>query len=135
MYSKYKIYGIINKKMGDDNVKKRMFLSLIIVTFVILLVGCDKNTNNNTNNMNNTNSNINTNNYIKEEKAKQIALDDANLKENEVSELSTELDYNDEDNNGNAIYEVSFKHGQQEFDYDIDANTGIILNKNVEIDD
>lgn len=113
--------------------KKKLFLILLISAFSITLVGCGNNTaNNNVNSSVNTNENTDSK-YISEVKAKNIALSDAGLKENEVSELSVELD-NDDDNN-KTIYEVGFKHGQQEYDYDIDATNGKILDKDQEIDD
>ena len=116
--------------------KRKILLITLVSILSITLIGCSNTkTDNTTNNTNNNVNNTNNNKYISEAKAKETALSDANLKENEVSELSVELDYNDDDNNGNAIYEVSFKNGQQEFDYDIDATNGKILNKNVEIDD
>ena len=121
---------------GDDCTKRKILLITLVSILSITLIGCgNTKTDNTTNNTNNNVNNTNNNKYISEAKAKEKALSDANLKENEVSELSVELDYNDDDNNGNTIYEVSFKNGQQEFDYDIDATNGKILNKNVEIDD
>ena len=110
--------------------KRKILLITLISIFSITLIGCGNTTtdNNNTNNTDN-------NKYISEAKVKETVLSDAGLKENEVIELSIELDYNDEDNNGKAIYEVSFKNKQHEYDYDIDAINGKILDKNVEIDD
>ena len=116
--------------------KRKILLITLISIFSITLIGCgNTTTNNNTNNTNNNVNNTDNNKYISESKAKDAALYDAGLKETEITELSIELDYNDEDNNGKAIYEVGFKHGQQEYDYDIDATNGKILDKNVEIDD
>lgn len=116
--------------------KRKILLITLISIFSITLIGCgNTTTDNNTNNTNNNVNNTDNNKYISESKAKETALSDAGLKENEITELSIELDYNDEDNNGKAIYEVGFKHGQQEYDYDIDATNGKILDKNVEIDD
>ena len=110
--------------------KRKVLLITLISIFSITLIGCSTTTNNTNNNNTNTN---NTSKYIGDAKAKQIALSDAGLKENEISDLSVEFD-NDDDND-KTIYEVGFKNGQQEYDYDIDATTGKILDKNVEIDD
>ena len=68
---------------------------------------------------------------IGEEKAKQIALEHAKLKEADVSRLFVELDYDD----GILRYEVDFHYGQYEYDYDIDAKTGKILSYDKDIDD
>ena len=68
---------------------------------------------------------------ISEEKAKSIALEHAGLKESEVKFLHVELDYDD----GVLRYEVDFRQGNYEYDYDIDANTGKILSYDKDIDD
>ncbi|MBR3049161.1 MAG: PepSY domain-containing protein [Bacilli bacterium] len=114
--------------------KRKILLITIISIFSITLIGCGNTTDNNT--TNNTNNNVNNtdnNKYISEAKAKDIALSDAGFKENLVSELLVELD--DDYHDGKTIYEVSFKHGQEEYDYDIDATNGKILDKDQEIDD
>ena len=87
--------------------------------------------NNYSNNTSATNNNSENTNYIGKNKAKQIALSDALLKENDVRKLEIEFDveYN------KAIYEVSFDYQNKEYDYDIDAITGKILNRKIEIDD
>ena len=68
---------------------------------------------------------------IGEKKAKSIALKHAGLKESEVSGLYVELDYDD----GVLRYEVDFRQGQIEYDYDIDAKTGDILSYDKDYDD
>ena len=64
-----------------------------------------------------------TNDYIGEAKAKQIALDHAGLKENQVTFVHTKLDYDD----GRWEYEVEFYADYTEYDYDINALTGDII--------
>ena len=61
--------------------------------------------------------------YIGETKAKQIALDHAKLKESDVNFVRVYLDKDD----GRYEYEVEFYKGAVEYDYDIDAVTGVIL--------
>ncbi len=70
-------------------------------------------------------------NQITSESAKQIALSDAGLSEADVTELKAELDSDD------AVphYDVDFKAKGMEYDYDIDASTGAILNRSSEVDD
>jgi uncharacterized membrane protein YkoI len=68
---------------------------------------------------------------ITEAQAKQIALDHAGLTEAEVQGLYAVLDRDD----GRRVYEVNFRVGRREYDYDIDAATGTILSSDQEYDD
>lgn len=68
-------------------------------------------------------------NYIGRNKAKSIALSNAGV--SNVRDLSIELDRE----NGRMIYEVDFESGNKDYEYDIDAVSGSILNKKVEVDD
>lgn len=68
---------------------------------------------------------------ISADEAKQIALNDAGLIAADVTELKAELDTDD----AVVHYDVDFKSGGNEYDYDIDANNGAILTKSVEVDD
>lgn len=69
--------------------------------------------------------------YIGKEKAKQIALNAAKLKEKDVKNLKTEFD----SDKGVFIYEVEFDFGNKEYEYDINAKTGKIVKTDIEIDD
>lgn len=60
---------------------------------------------------------------ITEEEAKQIALDDAGMKESDVTFARTHLDLDD---NG-AEYDVEFYSDLMEYDYEINAVTGEII--------
>ena len=60
---------------------------------------------------------------ITEQKARDIALSDAGVKEKDVIFVRTELSLDD----GRWEYEVEFYSGQTEYDYDIDAETGTII--------
>ena len=68
---------------------------------------------------------------ISADEAKQIALADAGLSAADVTGLKAELDTDD----AVVHYDVDFKSGGNEYDYDIDANNGAILTKSVEVDD
>ena len=57
------------------------------------------------------------------EEAKKIALEDAALKESDVTFTQTELETDD----GRKKYDIEFLSGSQEYDYEIDAATGKIL--------
>ena len=59
-------------------------------------------------------------NYISADRAKQIALNDAGVKEANAVFLRANLDWDD----GRMKYEVEFYSGTNEYDYDIDAVTG-----------
>ena len=60
---------------------------------------------------------------ITADEAKRIALDHARLKEADVTDLDVDLD-----RDGSTLkYEVDFRAGNIEYDYDIDAKTGKII--------
>ena len=71
-----------------------------------------------------------TTNYIGEDAAKQIALQDAGVKEKDTTYLTVHLDHDD----GVMVYEVEFMVGNKEYDYDIDAISGKILSKDFDIE-
>lgn len=64
-------------------------------------------------------------------KAKSIALNHAGVSESKAYDMEIELD----DEDGTLVYEVEFKSGNREYDYEIDAATGAILQHETEIDD
>ena len=64
-------------------------------------------------------------------KAKSIALNHAGVSENTAYDIDVELD----DEDGTFVYEVEFKSGNMEYDYEIDAATGAILKHETEPDD
>ena len=64
-------------------------------------------------------------------KAKSIALNHAGVDANTVYDMNIELDVED----GTSIYEVEFKSGNREYEYEIDAATGAILKHEAEVDD
>lgn len=64
-------------------------------------------------------------------KAKSIALNHAGLSENQAYDMDIELD----DEDGKLVYEIEFKSGNMEYDYEIDAASGAILKHETELDD
>ena len=66
---------------------------------------------------------------ISVEKAKQIALSHAGV--SGASFTKVKLDTDD----GVRVYEIEFKVGNVEYDYDIDASSGAIISSSSEIDD
>ena len=64
-------------------------------------------------------------------KAKSIALNHAGVSESKAYDMDIELD----DEDGTLVYEVEFKSGNMEYDYEIDAASGTILKHEAELDD
>ena len=62
------------------------------------------------------------------DEAKAVALKNAKLSENDVVFTKAKLDYDD----GRAVYDIEFYSGNKEYDYEIDANTGKILDRDIE---
>lgn len=60
---------------------------------------------------------------ITREQAQNIALEHAGFTADQVTRLRTEYEIDD----GVARYEVHFRQGRREYDYEINANTGAIL--------
>jgi uncharacterized membrane protein YkoI len=69
--------------------------------------------------------------YIGEAKAKLIALSHAGLSESEVRRMAVELERSD----GRMVYDLEFKHGNIEYEYEIDAVSGDILEYDRDYDD
>lgn len=77
---------------------------LFILLFMPLLTGCN-------------------NSNVSKTEAEQIALQDAGVAANDVRGLHTDYDKD----NGFATYEVTFYYDGLEYEYDIDAGNGNIL--------
>ena len=68
---------------------------------------------------------------ITKEEAMDIALKDAGFTAGQVKGLHAEFDYDD----GRPEYEVEFRQGSYEYDYEIHAETGAILHKDIDRED
>lgn len=68
--------------------------------------------------------------HIGAERAKQIAIDHAGVSESDIRKLKIKKDRE----YGRTVYEVEFKLGEFEYDYDIDAATGEIVQWRKELD-
>lgn len=102
--------------------KKSLILATIIISTV--LVGCNNGvkTNDNT---------ITTSSKISMEEAKEIALKHANLDSSEVTFIKEgSHSYNNIDR-----YDIEFYHENKEYDYEINAATGEILEYDYEVED
>lgn len=60
---------------------------------------------------------------VTQEQAVSIALTHAGLTAEAVTNLHAEQDFDD----GKAVYEISFRQGAAEYEYEVDATTGDIL--------
>lgn len=65
---------------------------------------------------------------IGEERAQQIALSDAGLAENQVSKLKVSIKLDD----GVWYYDVEFRTIALEYEYEIEAYSGAILDKDID---
>ena len=101
--------------------------SIIYTDFKYFTNGITDDNNSNNSNNSNTNGSNNGNNTttasIPLDEAKNIALTNANLTEDAVQFLRTEQEYDD----GVLVYEIDFTHGDYEYDYKINANTGEVV--------
>ena len=79
-----------------------------------------------------TDSTINSssNNYIGVDRAKEIALNHAQLNESDVQFVKAKLENDD----GGVEYEIEFYSGRTEYDYTIDAVSGNIIEYDVDYD-
>ncbi|MGN1343125.1 MAG: PepSY domain-containing protein [Traorella sp.] len=73
-----------------------------------------------------TNSQTTSTSYIGKEKAKSIALSDANVSESQISDFEIEFDSHD------GIYEIEFHVKENEYEYEINATTGKIVKKEID---
>lgn len=73
------------------------------------------------------NKKVNTNNVISKEKAKNIALNNA--------KVTNYYDYEIEFDSDDGIYEISFETSTKEYEYEINAITGKILAREIDLKD
>ena len=76
-------------------------------------------------------STTSSSNYIGTEKAKSIALKDSGVSASKATFEKAKLDKED----GVYVYEVEFRSGNMEYEYEINAKTGKILDRSVERED
>ena len=104
--------------------KHKLFISTLLLT-AITLTGC---TQKSTTPQINTELNNNTeSSQITEEQAKEAALDKV-----PGATLENILEYKTESDNNRLVYDVKIHYDQKEYDFEIDAYTGAILEWDVE---
>lgn len=79
----------------------------------------------------NNQSNVTTDTKISRDKALEIALEAAGLKQENIRGLDIELDKE----NGVTVWDVDFESGEMDYSYDINAETGEIVKHETERDD
>lgn len=126
--------------------KKNILITIFALILALSLAGCGEDNNNSDNMMSDIQSGTNKaedkvesgidkvgdkiddsmNNEsdakISRDKAKQIALEHAKVKESEIKNYHIDLDKD----NGVLEYDIEFDHQGTEYDYEIDATTGDI---------
>lgn len=68
---------------------------------------------------------------IGREKAKEIALKEAGVAESEVTWIEVERDEDD----GRLEYNVEFHVGNKEYEYEVDAKTGQVFERDIDVED
>jgi uncharacterized membrane protein YkoI len=89
------------------------------------------NTGNTSGNTGNTSGNTGSDTYIGEEKAKEIAFSHAGISADSAVAPTCKLDRDD----GIVVYEIEFYAGGYEYNYDIDATSGSIVEYDIDWDD
>ena len=72
-----------------------------------------------------------TTEHITVEKAKEIALNHAGISKKDAKFSETELDFD----HGVEVFEIEFKVGNTEYEYEINAKTGDVVKAEYDIDD
>ena len=90
--------------------KKKMVLIFMCCFAIVALAACSQN-----------NGSTGSQDDIGQDRALEIALEHAGVNESDITQQRVELSNDD----GVKEYEVEFYAGNQEYDYDIDAATGI----------
>ena len=119
---------IIESNLSNKNGVKYTFEDLVNLSINELNVILNSK-NKKVNNLTST-GNASTKSYIGINQAKQTALNTAGVSESNIFNLEIELDYE----YNIMIYEVSFDYNGVEYEYEINAATGEIINDNTEYD-
>ena len=118
---------------------KKLLVFILVLTFAFSLSACSLLNNMTDGNQKNSDISSNTNSMkdnnvsevkLTEDEALKIALDKANVSREDISNLKIELDRD----NGVYHYDIDFYVGQTEYDYDIHAVDGTVLEHDMDID-
>ena len=117
---------LIRKLLSSGGVKMTEESLLALSTQELIFLGQERKVNSET-----SIGTADTSGYIDKEEAFAIALEKAGLDKTQVSEVETETDSED----GLIVYEIEFKSGDSEYEFDINAETGEIISSEIEEDD
>ena len=115
---------LIEKKKKKNNLYTYESLKDLSINELNLLLG------DSTENVTTTGS-VSEKAYIGKDKALEIAYSDAGVNSSDVTRCKVEMDYDD----GVMVYEVEFIHNNREYDYEINATNGTIIERDREYDD
>ena len=110
--------------------KKLLSITVVLLLSITLITGCANSNNQTQPSHSSGQSSVDTSEFIGEEKAKEIALEEAGLTAEQVVFDRVELDEDD----GFWHYEVEFRQDRTEYDADINATDGSILDWDVDRD-
>lgn len=102
--------------------KTKICIATLLVLTVLFLAGCQSSAGG-TGSLNDVGNNAATPALLTEAEARDIALKDAGFSVDAVTNLHIEKDVDD----GITKYEVDFRQGDYEYDYEINAETGKII--------
>lgn len=122
------INNILETNITDRNGQAYTFeaLSKLSINELNLLLTAKKAEINDTNTS--TQGTASENSYIGKEKAKSIAFKNAEVSSNKVKNLKVEIDADD----GILVYDIEFNIGNIEYEYEINAKTGVIIEKDID---
>lgn len=115
---------------------------LLAILFTVVLVtslsacGTDKNMDGNRNDGKNSMiesgmlDTASTEAKLSADEALDIAIKEAGVAKESIRELENHLDRE----NGVLVYEIEFKSGNMEYSYDINANTGLVVDRDKDLD-
>lgn len=113
---------------------KKIVLLISVLVLALALVGCDdifeKDGGNDNIILPSNSQHSKEGSVISKQNAINIAIKHANLKVGDVSYVLAELDYDD----GIEKYEIEFRYGGYEYEYEINAQSGEIISHSKEIE-
>lgn len=117
---------LIRKLLSSGNSKMTEESLLALTTQELMVLSQERNVQSDT-----VYGKANTGDYVGYEAALDTALKDAGFDKSQVTGTEVEMDCE----NGVIVYEVEFKNGGIEYEYEIDASTGRIVNSRQDADD
>lgn len=101
---------------------RKLGIAIIVMSISMILAGCNNSETQNNQNM--------TNKKITVDEAKEIALKHANLTSDQVSFIREDIEVDD----GVEKYNIEFYHQNKEYDYEINATDGNIIEYDYDVE-